>query len=342
MLNPNGAYPAFHKGSRDVINSRYETAAALGYVPVKDNHRKMQVVYDDVDVTQFINNMVELRDALAAKGTELMFVQAPVRGLKGVTVYPPAIKDYTNDTSDQFLAGLEQNNVKYVDLRVDIVKELPHDEIFFKTDHHWKPESAFWSYTKIINMLRDEWGWDVNPGNKNTDKENFTWELRKHCFYAHLGQPYTPNFVGMDDFMLIYPKDNADTGFKVTINRNGSIHLTRQGTFYDAIFDQDLLTPEDPTTYRYCAYISFDEPLVVIDNFAEGVSDKKVLIVKDSFSIPFNAFMSLNFRRLEIFDVRVYTLATLTEYATRNDFDLVMFLYNPTIFKLVPTMFRFK
>ncbi|MCL2517144.1 MAG: hypothetical protein FWF15_01150 [Oscillospiraceae bacterium] len=338
LLNPNGTYPAFNKG-KDVVNQVYE--ADNSSLPIKDSTRHFQVIYGDVDVSAFIKNIVELRDTLAAKGTELMFVQAPFKVLRGVSLFPPGIFDYTNDTADKFLAGLKENNVNYMDLRVDVVKELPNDTIFYKTDHHWTGDTAFWGYSKVINFLRDEWKWDVNPDNINTNRDNFTFDVYEHFYFSHHGSQYNQHFVGIDNFTLIYPNNNAETNFKTTYNDNGRLTVA-QGTFYDAVYDQSPMQGDDPGAFnRYLAYLTGDRPLVIIENF-DGYSDKKVLVVKDSFANPFNCYMSLNFKRLEIFDIRAYSLDTLTGYATKNDFDLVLFLYNPTIYTLVPTMFKFK
>ncbi|MCL2517145.1 MAG: hypothetical protein FWF15_01155 [Oscillospiraceae bacterium] len=337
LLNPNGSYPAFNKG-RDVVNQVYE--ADNSNIPIKDNNRLLQVVYEEVDVSLYIKNMVEFRDAVTAKGTEVLFVQAPFKVLRGITVLPAGIVDYTNDAADKFLAGLKENNVNYMDLRIDVVKEVPLSEIFYKNDNHWTGDTAFWGYTKVINFLRDEWKWDVNPDNIFTDRDNFIFEEYEHFYLSHFAQSYNAHFIGLDKFSLIYPKNNADTHFKTTYNDNGRLTVV-QGTYYDAVYDKYPVQVDDYNYNRYLAYLSGNSPLITIENF-DGLSDKKVLVVKDSFANSFNCYLSLNFKHFDIIDVRLYTLDTLTEFVTKRDYDLALFLYNPSIYISTPGIFKFK
>ena len=339
LLDLHGEFPPFMKGG-SITNNIYNMDHTD--MPVKDNNRILQVINVQADVSQYIKNFIELRDFLKGQNTELLFVQAPFKVLEGITKLPAGIIDYSNENADNFLKGLNENGINYLDLRDYIQSEsgLGVGEMFFKTDHHWKPQTAFWAHGKVLEYINKNFGWDLNPGGKFTDKNNFVFESRPHYYLSHLGQKYNSSFVGIDEFTLIYP--DFKTSFTRTNDLNGEI-TSYKGNYYEAFFNQIYFQSDDPAEYnRYAAYMDGDRPLIKVINHDPDASDIKVIVVKDSFANAFTPLFSLNFKELIIFDIRHYNLRTLTRYVTDYHFDLVIFLYNPNIYTHVPTMFKFK
>ena len=146
--------------------------------------------------------------------------------------------------------------------------------------------------------------------------------------------------VGMDDFTLIYP--NFSTRLRVTNDMNGILTVS-MGGFYNTVFTQKYLTNTNPKTNRYAAYLNGDQPHMMIGNTSTGfdIADKKVLVVKDSFANTLNPFLALAVKDFELMDIRHYKLATLSKYISDNDFDIVIFVYNPSLYYSTPNMFRF-
>ena len=339
MLTPDGDWNPFHK-SETLRNNVYEDHT----LAVKGTDRQLYRTYEkSPNIDTYIKNVTEFSETCETLGTEVLYVQTPFKYKVGETQLPEGYEDFSNENADEFLAGMEANGVNYIDLRQTIWDEMTLSEVFYKTDHHWTAEAGFWGYTKIIDYLKNTLGWsDVDPDGKLTDKASYTFETRKDWFIAHFGQEYAKSFVGADDFTLIYPK-TFNARFRMTIDRNG-IPSVMEGGFYNTVFTKYYLEGDDPRINRYAAYLNGDQPLIILSNKSKDIdySDKKVLVVKDSFANVVNPFLALNFEELQIMDVRHYKLATLTQYVKNNDFDIVIFIYNPNMYASNPGMFKLK
>jgi len=94
------------------------------------------------DATASANNVIEFKQYLDTLGIDFFYVQAPYKlspyednSIGGI------YKDYANDNANQLVGLLQQADVDVLDLREVIQTEnLNHRELFFKTDHHWKPD----------------------------------------------------------------------------------------------------------------------------------------------------------------------------------------------------------
>ena len=340
---PDGNWENINRGS-DVVNVAYSDETDHTSLAVKDNHRMLQVCYPVCkNIDAYVKNMVGLQATCDELGTELIFVQTAYKNFPGYTELPGGLVDHAQENSTNFLTGLQKNDIRTIDLRTRILEDIPGDQVFYKTDHHWKAESGFWAAGQIIDYLRSELGWsELDPDGKLLSADSYEFEVRPHDFMAHFGKDYAHSMVGCDDFVLIYPK--FDTKFVMTIDRNGKKETTK-GSFYEALFTKHYLQGKDPCAYnRYAAYLNGDQPLIKIENQTEGIakSDKKVLVVKCSFANAVNPYLAMNFETFQIIDLRHYKLATLTEFIKQNHFDLVMFIYNPNLYSNNQTMFRFE
>ncbi len=83
------------------------------------------------------------------------------------------------------------------------------------------------------------------------------------------------------------------------------------GSFEETIVREDLIKAKDIRANRYAVYSGGDWPLVSITN--KKVDEGKVLIIQDSFGLPFSAFMSFNFRQTDIIDLRYFKSESIDE-----------------------------
>ncbi len=70
-------------------------------------------------------------------------------------------------------------------------------------------------------------------------------------------------------------------------------------------------------------YIGGGYPITQTFN-PSAVSDLKVLVFKDSYSLPVQTFLSMYFREVDVIDPRYYTETSLNEYVDRNRPDIVI------------------
>ena len=90
---------------------------------------------------------------------------------------------------------------------------------------------------------------------------------------------------------------------------------------------------------KYACYFGGDFPEIIIQN--ENInSNKRVLIIQDSYGLPFSAFMSLRVKELKMIDLRHFEKSEIEEIKEFNP-DVVIMMYNPSSF-YIEKNFEFK
>lgn len=88
------------------------------------------------NVEPAIRSMVELKKELDKAGIPLLYVQAPFKVSDDEQTLPINIKDYADSNADDFLKGLKENNIEYLDLRPLLrAGNKTQNELFYDTDH---------------------------------------------------------------------------------------------------------------------------------------------------------------------------------------------------------------
>ncbi|GHV25969.1 hypothetical protein FACS18948_0590 [Clostridia bacterium] len=102
-----------------------------------------------------ILSITSLYQAQRDKGKYYLCVIPPGKISKyGDTGLPAGFNDYYNDNNDRLIEALRKEGVPVLDLR-DLVEDegLVYADLHYKTDHHWKAETGFWAYGKIMEHL---------------------------------------------------------------------------------------------------------------------------------------------------------------------------------------------
>lgn len=284
---------------------------------------------DQEKMESYIRNMVKLNQYLTDKGTKLLYIQAPFKVNKFDSKLPPGVMDTTNVNADSFLYGLRETDVPYIDLRDAIhEKNFDYQTLFYHTDHHWKTETAFWAYQYVMEYFNRNYGMLYDQ--EKADDSNFKKRELKQAFLGSQAVRTGKYYAGVDDFTVITP--NFDTNYQFHLfNGNLSLITSKSGDFETAMIAQKHLTrPDTVKTIRDCAYFDINPPKAKIVN--NDVEEGKLLIIEDSFGRPFSAFMSLNFHQTDLLDLRYYKIQSLYEYLEKNEYDYVLFIYNPGVF----------
>lgn len=287
----------------------------------KLDNDQLTFVNPEYETDYCVDNMLELYKYLNQKDIDMLYIQAPFKVNKYSSKLSEGLSYYTNQNADKFLGGLKKNHVPYLDLRETIKNEnLDYDKLFYNTDHHWKTETAFWAYQNVMCAL------GANYDKKTIDINNFISIEYKKSFLGSQGRRVGKWYGGIDDYTLIYPL--FETNYNIETLKNDGL-VEKSGSFKDTIIINSNIDENEPiTTNRYAAYFGGDYPLVKVTN--KNISNGKILIVQDSFGLPFSAFMSLNFKQTDILDLRHFREQTLFQYIDENEYDIVLFVFNPT------------
>ena len=113
---------------------------------------------DPADMTGLADSLNTFGDNLAQRDIPLLFVAAPQKVEAGKDLLPPGLTDYNNPNADQFLSLLEAHGTDTVDLRPLFEETEDYSSWFFRTDHHWKPEAAFYAWQSLTGILESKYG----------------------------------------------------------------------------------------------------------------------------------------------------------------------------------------
>ena len=280
----------------------WNMAPIAGYnsvVKLKDGYLTKFIA--SFDVTPNIKSTVELAKFCADKNIKFMYVQAPFKICKYEDAEVSGTLDYSNNVADDLLAGLNNADVKNLDVR-----KLLHDEgkshhgSYYRTDHHWKPDTALWTSRHIIKTMREDFKWPVDEN--ILDDKNFNFKITPSSLLGSEGKKLTAVRVKLEDAIKITP--NFDTLFHVDAP--------------DALVDDD-------SNFENIHGGFF---LTRLTNL-KATNNKKILLIGDSFAGSFigvRSYLALCVNKLDYIDPRVFT-GSIRAYIEQTKPDAVIVLY---------------
>lgn len=309
---------AFQKalGAR-VVNERYQL----------DNGHLTYII-GEYDMDGIAGNTVAFRNALEERDIPMVYVNTPFKIQQTDKQLPLGTEDHSNENADRFLACLREENVTVFDLREIIAAEkLDHYDMFYRTDHHWKAESGLWAAGEIVEFLSG-WNGDYAVKDGLLEPSAYTYEVHEDRFLGSAGKRVGSIYAGMDDFTVITPNFETEFSFSAM---EGEIY--REGSFSDVFIVRDILNSENKfTSSVYSTYCGDAYAHIEIRNTQTGpnrsCTDKKILIIRDSFSDVLIPFLSLGYEELDVIDLRMFD-QDLMAYVEKSDPDLVLVVYNP-------------
>lgn len=300
---------------------------------VKDKDGKMHYTYFATGanpIEELSDRTTKFAREMDKQGTNFVYLMPPDKYVEGVTEFPTGIPySYSNETADNFLKELEENNVDYIDFRDNLLNSgIDKDKLFFDTDHHWTIETSFWAFTELTKQLNGKYDLDLDKDNFYTDINNYNSILYPKSYLGSMGRKTGMLYGGVDDFTLIYPKFNTSYRY-YTDSKSQEFEL--EGRFEESLIlsypfnaNLDLL---DTGSDKYSTYLLGNRPLVQITN-NNNTDGLKVLFVKDSFIVPTAAFFSSMCSQVDLIDPRYYE-GDIVEYAKNQDYDFVFLSVYP-------------
>lgn len=189
----------------------------------------------------------------------------------------------------------------FIDLR-DSLNAHDDEEIFYKTDHHWTVNGAFYAYQT----------WADAMGFTPLSKSDFTIKVVSEDF---LGTIYSKVNVKVPaDKMEIYDTTNS---YQVEYNMDGNIK--------NSLYEFRHLNTKD----KYAMYLNGNNPVVEINT--ENKNNKKLLIIKDSYAHCFAPFAVNHFETTYMVDLR-YLSMPMSQFIREYGITDVLVLYNTNSF----------
>lgn len=307
-------------------------------VIIKDENGSLYFPASDVNVTPYAQNTIKFAKTLENKKVPFIYIQAPNKYIEGYTDEIVSEYNFSNKNATEFLNLLKNNKIDTLDLRELIIKEdLDKESLFYKTDHHWTTSTAFWAYTKIVNCLNDKYNFNIDENNFYTDIKNYKQKVIENCYLGSLGRRVGRAVSGLDDYTFIEP--NFETNYKIFNGVTSKTEPIFSGNFDKAIVKENILNGSDVTLNKHASYFEWDYGDLIIKNTLID-NDIKILLIKDSYSLPVMAFLSTCVSEIHSVDLRDIPCVNLSEYINEYDFNAVIMMYNTEVFN--DTMFNFE
>lgn len=183
---------------------------------------------------------------------------------------------------------------------VDIAKVLgDHREepIFYRTDHHWTSLGAYYGYCALMEAL---------------------------------GEPPAP----------LGESGTVSDGFYGTLYSVSGVHWLEPDTIERYVFDEDTVVEDvhGGGTHglyvdsflgekdQYASFLGGNAPLYIVRN-PNAAADRKLLVVRDSYSDSLAPFLSRYFSEIHLLDLRYYR-TSVAQYAEENELDQIFICYS--------------
>ncbi len=260
----------------------------------------------------------EFKKEMDDAGIPSYFASAPSKPVYATrqNIFPAYIESADAENRDELHERIEENDIPLIDLEETLGDE-PGEDIYFKTDHHWRAEGAFMAYEQIMERLSGQF-----PDAPVLTADEMDVKTVDGTFYgSHAREISMPYVESADTFTYLEPKD----GFTTTVCQNGD-------DCGHGVLDKDVLNNTDDFTNYYNLFMGDNYALAKITQ-ENPKNDDHLLVLKDSYANPVLGYLGESFGTVSAIDVRYlddYDVS-IAEYAKENDVDAVLFLHNDRI-----------
>lgn len=191
-------------------------------------------------------------------------------------------------------------------------------QLYYRTDHHWTTDGAFTAYR----------AWADSVGITPRQRTEFTEVTLKNDFYGSLSARVNAE-VQPDSLTALIPEFPADY----------KIFYSGEDSPADSLYATEMLDGPEP----YAVYLKGNQPLTRIQTSGTpaDMSDRKLLIIKDSFGNSIAPFLVNHYTETLIIDLRYYngSVAELIDSGQITDICIVM---NPAQMAKEPSLYKLK
>ncbi|MCC8138026.1 MAG: hypothetical protein LIO76_08200 [Clostridiales bacterium] len=274
-----------------------------------------------VDLTENEQNLIELNEFLSDRGIGFVFIPAPGKSSFYGAEYAPGYSSTAWMNIDSMINAMNEAGVSAIDMDAWFEENgWDMDDVYFKTDHHWRPEAALAAARCTMELLSEQGLADYHE--EWLQDENWTITVLENWFLGSHGKRTGFLYTGADDFSVYVP--DFATDYTYSGLSKGTTTWIYRNTLLDLSYtkEKDYFNDNVYMTYMfadYCLRRTTNE---------EGWNDKRVLIMGDSYKNTLEYFLTTQFREVYTIDLRYYTDGTLAEYVEEIQPDIVIMCNN--------------
>lgn len=186
----------------------------------------------------------------------------------------------------------------------EVLRRHSQEEIYYRTDHHWKTLGAFYVF--------QEWGRKM--GLEGLQPENYqvtqVTDSFRGTIASKVGIPVKEDTI--EKYELKEP-----VRYLLTYNQSDDIRST--------VYQENALNTKDQYAYFYGGNYG------LIEAVTEANTGRRLLVIKDSYAHCFVPFTYASFDEVDMLDLRYFN-QSLSQYMEEGNYTDVLFLYNASGF----------
>lgn len=283
----------------------------------------------DEVVDHNIAQTLTLAEQLKQQGIAFLFMEVPTRvGLShndpGYQKYIGVFEDATPEYETYVRRHLEQAGIPMVDILEQYPDMREHPETYyFKTDHHWKPETGLLACNVLGQELNARYGYSIDTG--VFDLANYDDSVTLQ-WIGSAGRKVTRAYCDLEPITILQPL--YDTNFTVKHSFNDN---TIVGSMTETLYYRKMTQQQDMFSFSaYATYAYGDPGMMEIEN--NNIQDgKRLLILKKSFADVMIPFLAATVDHVDVLDLRHYT-GSLQAYIEKTQPDTVVMIYGSSAF----------
>ena len=217
-----------------------------------------------------------------------------------------AVTEDQNKQMDDFFKKIQSIGINPVDVRATFKNNKEKIELYYHTDHHWTTDGAYLAYQDFAkkNKLNSNIKYDALAV-----KNDFRGTLASKSGFTN----------GLNDMIKIYlPKEGQNY-------KNSVIFYSDTKEKTTEFYKLNNLKKKD----TYTVFGGSNHPIYSIKTPVS--SQRKLLLIKDSYANSFIPFLSQDYREIIVIDPR-YFFDDISEIIKANGITDILFLYNANTF----------
>ena len=254
----------------------------------KLNNGYLAILNDKIpqaSLDEYAKSIIKYNDFCKQNGVIFLYVQPAYKISKYDSELPVGDVDYTNENMDYLGDKLKKNNISVIDLRECMHNDgIDQYKLYYKTDHHWNTEGAFYAYQHIAKWITKQTGCTLDS--RLIDLNNYSITKYYKWHLGSYGQRTGKYYAGIDDYDLICPKFNTEL-----ISSDGKT----KGSFENVIVNMDVFNKRDATS-RYTYDSALAKPYSGHLRASDAKSKLSVYMISDSYSEAVDPYMLLTYR----------------------------------------------
>lgn len=270
-------------------------------------------VYEFVDSSEQVEAVINFAKLMEKEGRNFLLFENPE---KHISFY--GYNDYADDKRKIINEKLKYNKINYYDCEEYMNNNyVDYKDIFFKTDHHWKPTAGLWANKLLCEYINNSFGYDIDTS--IFDIKNYDVSILKEHYLGSLGRKITEVYTKKDDFEILTPKYDSD----VTVF-NSITSETKRGSISETLFNNDALLNKDVYKRNDYSFYSYGDIALLTSHNNMLHDGSSVLIIKLSFADVQIPFLTQVFEDVYAVDLRHFTGSLTKLIHDKNPQTIVM------------------